>query len=53
MEHNTDCAAWKKAMIYITTNARTTFAPHCNKAFVTSMSHHYYYLLEFFCACNT
>ena len=31
-----------KAMIYITTNAQTRFAPHCDEAFVTGMVLHYH-----------
>ena len=37
-----------KAMLYIATNARTTFAPHFDKMFVTGMAPHHYRLLKFF-----
>ena len=36
-----------KAMIYTVTDAQTTFAPHCDTAFVTGMAPHYYHLLKF------
>ena len=36
-----------KAMICIATNARNTFAPHCNTVFVTGMAPHHYHLLNF------
>jgi predicted class III extradiol MEMO1 family dioxygenase len=36
-----------KAVIYITTTARTVFVPHCNKAFMTDMRSHHYHQLKF------
>ena len=36
-----------KEMIYIATNAWTTFAPHCDKAFITGMTQHHCHFFEF------
>ena len=38
-----------KAMVCIATNARNTFAPHCDEVFVTSMALHHYLFLDFLC----
>jgi hypothetical protein len=36
-----------KAIIYIATNTRTTFAPNCDEAFATGMAPQHYSILEF------
>jgi hypothetical protein len=35
-----------EVMIYIASDVRNTFTPHCNKAFVTGMAPHHYRLLD-------